>query len=128
MRRDFLTLTLLCLSGGAVADPAFDYLLHCGGCHLESGAGDPPLVPDLREHTARFASYPAGRAYIVQVPGSSQAPLSDAALAALLNWLIPRVSEGETFEPFTADEIGGYREETLLDPLARRAELLVEEP
>jgi hypothetical protein len=128
MRKPLLTLLLLGLGGGAAADPAFDYLLHCGGCHLENGAGDPPIVPDLREHTARFASYPAGRAYLVQVPGSSQAPLTDAALAELLNWLLPRVSGGQPFEPFTADEIGGYRSATLLDPLARRAELLAREP
>ncbi len=108
----------------AGADPAFDYLLHCGGCHLENGAGDPPRVPDLREHLDHFASFSEGRAYLVRVPGSAQAPLSDEALAAVLNWLLERLYEGRQYTRFSGVEVSAYRSQPLLDPLARRAELL----
>ena len=35
---------------------------------------------------------PAGRAYLVRVPGVAQAPLDDERLAALLNWVSRELS------------------------------------
>lgn len=94
-------LLLAFLAAPAAAKPRYDYLLHCGGCHLEHGAGDPP-----------------------EVPGASRAPLSDAGLAAVLNWILETFDEDAgDFRRFTAEEIAGYRGTTLLDPLRRREEL-----
>ncbi len=108
----------------AAADPEFDYLLHCGGCHLEDGAGDPPLVPDLRTSLGTLSNTTEGRAYMAQVPGSSQAPLNDSELAQVLNWMLSRYVTGHPVEPFSPEEIASYRGVTLMDPLKRRKQLL----
>lgn len=108
----------------AGADPRYDYVLHCGGCHLEDGAGDPPEVPDLRADLHEIMLLPGGRSYLARVPGSAQAPISDAALAAVLNWILADLDpQQRAFEPYTAEEIAGYRGQTLTDPLRFRAEL-----
>ena len=44
----------------------------------------------------RFLRTSRGREYLIRVPGSAQSPLSDAALAALLDWIVVR------FDPETA--------------------------
>jgi cytochrome c peroxidase len=113
------------LAQPAVADARFDYLLHCGGCHLENGSGSPPDVPDLRLDLDTILAIPGGRAYLASVPGAAQAPLSDAQLAAVLNWIVQvYYAELRDFPPFTAEEIAGYRGPSMLDPLRYRAELL----
>lgn len=129
MRHRGCMLVLLLATGlalpAAANNPRFDYLLHCGGCHIEDGSGNPPEVPDLREDMAYMIGFEAGRAYMVQVPGSSQAPLSDAALAGVLNWMMetyyPQL--GGDFERFTAEEVTGHRAKRLLDPKQARAAL-----
>lgn len=127
-RRLMVVLSLLLTAGLALsagANPRFDYLLHCGGCHIEDGSGNPPEVPDLREDLAYMIGFDAGRAYLVQVPGSSQAPLSDASLASVLNWMIdtyyPQL--GGDFERFSAEEVSRHRSVRLLDPKQARAAL-----
>jgi hypothetical protein len=123
---DHALVPLICLvlSGPALANPAFDYLLHCGGCHREDGAGAPPAVPDLRESVRTFARTPDGRAYMVRVPGASQAPIDDAGLAGVLNWMLVNIAGDRGARPFTPGEVSRYRSEPLLDPLtARRAVL-----
>ena len=122
-QRLFQACVFVAASSTAAADPEFDYLLHCGGCHLEDGAGDPPLVPDLRASLGTLSKTPEGRAYMAQVPGSAQAPLNDLELASVLNWMLERYVSG-TREPFSPAEIAGYRGVTLMDPVKRRAQLL----
>lgn len=119
---------LLAGSLAQASNPRFDYLLHCGGCHLEDGSGDPPEVPDLRKDPARMIDFEEGRAYMVQVPGSAQAPMSDAALAGVLNWMMDTYHpelKGE-YEPYTADEVASYRGTVLMDPKRERARILEE--
>ena len=120
-------LAVLLFGAGAAlesrADPEYDYLLHCAGCHLPDGAGAPPLVPDLRADLGQLAALPDGRAYLVRVPGSAQAPISDAALAALLTWMVERFT-GVPTAPFAADVVGRQRAAPLADPLRFRAALL----
>jgi mono/diheme cytochrome c family protein len=118
-------LAVAVLSGPAAADARFDYLLHCGGCHLENGSGSPPEVPDLRLDLDTLLTIPGGRAYLASVPGAAQAPLSDAQLAAVLNWIIEvYYADLRDFRPFSPEEIAGYRGPSMLDPLRYRAELL----
>ena len=120
-------LCLLLMMAGATdiaADPEFDYLLHCGGCHLEDGSGDPPIIPDMRKDLDYLSSIPAGRAYIAQVPGSSQAPLSNPALAEVLNWMFERFYPTRQLQLYSADEIASYRGTILMDPLKVRAALI----
>lgn len=123
-----LLLGLLLCSGSAAADAdadgQADYLLHCGGCHLENGAGDPPNVPSLRVNLDQFAAFNEGRAYLTQVPGAAQVPISDARLAVVLNWILTTYYPDQTFTPYSASEVARHRSTTLLDPLQARQRLL----
>lgn len=126
-RRSWLALPLLLAicSLPAAANPRFDYLLHCGGCHIEDGRGDPPEVPDLRADMAYMIGFDAGRAYLVQVPGSAQSPLSDDGLADVLNWMMETFYPelGGDFERFSPEEVTRHRSVRLLDPKQARAAL-----
>lgn len=97
-----------------------DYLLSCGGCHGLDGAGS-ARVPSLRG-VDRLLARPGGRDYVLRVPGVASAPLSDARLAALLDWIF--VSFGNhTTAHFTAAEVGAARATPFVDPKAARAAL-----
>ena len=52
----------------AHAGPRVDYMLHCMGCHLTTGEGDPPTVPSAAK-MALFLQVEGGRQYLVRVPG-----------------------------------------------------------
>ena len=97
------------------------------GCHLEDGSGAPGRVPSLVGQMGRFLRVPGGRAYLVQVPGAAQSTLDDAALAALLNWMLRTFSPAELgadFAPYAADEVARYRAVRPTDVSKLRAELL----
>ena len=108
-------------------DPPLDYVLHCQGCHQAGGVGLPGAVPQLKDSVARFASIPGGREYLSRVPGVAQSQLDDAAIAALLNWLLPYFDAAHLpagFQPFTADEVGPLRKKPLVGASVVRASLL----
>ena len=103
------------------------YLLYCGGCHLPDGTGAPPEVPTLHDVPGRIESMKGGRDYLVRVPGAAQAPMTDADLAVVLNYLLARFSSAtlaDDFKPYTAKEVASYRRDILSDPLKRRAEII----
>lgn len=105
--------------------PQVNYLLHCGGCHLPDGRGAPP-IPSLTDEVVQLSAIEAVRRYLVQVPGSSQAPVSDAELAEILNWVFTElrtVPLPADFVPLTAEEVAAARTDVLLDPLRERARL-----
>ena len=116
------------IAAPAVAEqrtPRVNYLLHCGGCHLPDGRGAPP-VPSITDEVVQLADIEAVRRYLVQVPGSSQAPVSDAELAEILNWVFTElrtVPLPAGFTPLTAEEVAAARASVLLDPLQERARL-----
>jgi mono/diheme cytochrome c family protein len=108
----------------AVSGPALDYALNCQGCHRADGTGTPGTVPALAGSVAKFVRVPGGREYLGRVPGVSQAPLDDAALAAVLNWMLDRFDHADLpadFRPYTADEVGRLRADPLTDVTTRRA-------
>jgi hypothetical protein len=108
----------------AAAGPRSDYLLHCGGCHLEDGSGNPPEVPDLRRDLDWLARSPEGRSYLTRVPGASQVPISDARLAAVFNWILATYSPDRgDLQAFSAEEVSRTRSLPLYDPLRLRHEL-----
>ena len=130
-RKSFLMLFFLILAplaGAQQADPpAFAYLLHCSGCHLEDGSGDPPIIPDLRYDLGKLLDSSEGRSYTIRVPGVTDAPIPAEEMAALMNWLVGYLYPERTdFEPFTAEEIVEGRENPLYDPLKFRIELMAE--
>ena len=51
-------------------NPRFSYLLHCSGCHIEDGSGDPLEVPDLRKNLDKLLQSATGRSYMLQCPES----------------------------------------------------------
>lgn len=109
------------------ASPHVLYMLHCQGCHLPDGTGSPGAAPSLRGEVARFLAVPGGREFLVQVPGSASAPIGDADLAAVLNWMVARFGPGElaaAAAPYTPEEVGRLRRAPLLDVAATRAVLI----
>ena len=103
-----------------------DYMLNCQGCHLPNGegAGD---VPRMKDFVGNFLKVPGGREFLVQVPGSANAPLDDRRLAELLNWMLDEISPDQlpaNFGPYTADEVAAFRTRPLRDVLQVRAQLI----
>lgn len=104
-----------------------DYMLQCQGCHLADGSGAPGKVPNLRGFLGNFLHVPGGREFMIQVPGAAHSPLDDARLAAVMNWILENFSREQLpadHKPFTAQEVGRLRADSLLDVNSRRAELL----
>jgi len=103
-----------------------NYMIHCQGCHLADGTGHEPDVPSLAR-LGRFAALDAGRSYLTQVPGASQAPVSDRELAAVLNWVLATFSPASLptgFFNYTESEVARYRHNRPLDIRASRRALL----
>jgi mono/diheme cytochrome c family protein len=118
----------LAAAPAAAGGPALHYQLHCQGCHLPDGSGSPGAVPSLAG-VGRFLSASRGREYLIRVPGSAQSPLSDAELAALLDWMVARFDPATAaagFERFGADEVARWRRPPLSEVEGLRAELLRE--
>lgn len=119
MARFPAALAALLLAGVAAADPRIDYLLQCAGCHRVDGTGLPPEVPSLVNTPGKLVATPAGREYLVRVPGAAQAPLSDAELAAVVNWVLREFNAAtlpEDFAPLSTREVAKARRKVLADP------------
>lgn len=107
-------------SPGPEAAPVWeDYALNCSACHGLDGAGVPGVTPTLHGLAALLAA-PGGRAYLGSVPGVAQAPLSDARLARVLNWVLERYSGALPDPPYTAAEIGELRKMPIRDTVSAR--------
>lgn len=106
-----------------------NYMLQCMGCHTPDGGGEPGRVPSVRETLNPLASTPAGRKFLIQVPGSAQSKLTDAELAAVLNWMVDNLTAAPAEHPpqrFTAEEVARYRHTPLVAVQAERQRLLAE--
>jgi cytochrome c553 len=114
------------LARPAAAGPEQDYVLYCMGCHGVNAQGVPGRIPPLAGALARFMRTSAGRNYVLRVPGAANSVLSDAQLAAVLNWLAERYRNPEDPrpEPFTVQEVAAVRRAPLADVKARRSEVV----
>jgi mono/diheme cytochrome c family protein len=122
-----LGLVMLAVGSARAGSPAVDYALNCQGCHLDDGAGTPGSVPPLVGSVGRFTRVPGGREFIVRVPGVATSALDDAALAAVLNWMLERFGKPDVpadFRPYDAPEVGALRQKPLTNVERVRAELL----
>lgn len=134
MKRTFaaiigITLLLGCLGVQAAGSYSAhtNYMLMCQGCHLADGTGTPQKVPALKDQVGRFLQVAGGREYLIQVPGTSQSPLTDQEVAAVLNWILEKFSSAELpadFQPYTTDEVAHFRYEPLANASEVRAGLL----
>jgi len=113
-------------AGSARASPQQDYMLYCMGCHGAQAQGVAGKVPPLAGALARFMRTSEGRNYVLRVPGAANAALSDAQLAAVLNWLAERyrVAQEAPATPFTAEEVSAVRHTPLADVQATRREVV----
>jgi hypothetical protein len=113
-------------SAEPISGPRLDYVLQCMGCHREDGRGAADRVPALAGEVGRFLGVAGGRAYLVRVPGVAHAPIDDAAVAALVNWMLRTFDParaGTDFTPYTAEEVTRLRRVPLLDAAAARRAL-----
>ena len=117
-----LLVLLMATAALGEAPPEQDYMLYCMGCHQRDGSGSYERVPPLRG-ADRFLDVPEGRAYLVRVPGVAHSALSDARLAALLNWVLSEFGTTE-FRPYTAEEVGPLREDPYINASAARKAVL----
>lgn len=90
-----------------------DYVLQCAGCHRVDGRGSNPHgIPDFRQSVGAFVHLPAGREYLIRVPGAAHSQLSNAELAAVLNWVLTEFSAAQLpadFAPYTEAEVAVAR-------------------
>ena len=120
-------MTSLGLFTPARANPQQDYVLYCMGCHGTQAEGVPGKVPPLAHALGRYMRTPEGRNYILRVPGAANSVLSDAQLAAVLNWLAQTFNGDEltaSVPLFTTAEVTGNRHSPLSSVLATRREVV----
>lgn len=119
--------TLAGTASRAEYTPPVNYMLHCMGCHLPDGSGGPPDVPDVRGQMGCLLAVDGGREYLVQVPGAAQAPITNAELAAVVNYMLETFSSHtlpDDYVPLTEQEVASWRQDWLPAVGAVRAELL----
>ena len=130
MTRVALALAALALATGparAIDGPALDYAVHCQGCHRADGSGTPGTIPPLAGSVGKFLHAQGGREFLVRVPGVSTSPLDDAALAAVLDWMLATFGGADVprgFASYTAAEVGRLRADPLVDVEGVRLRLL----
>jgi mono/diheme cytochrome c family protein len=118
---------LACIAATAAASPDEDYMLYCMGCHGAQAQGVPGKIPPLAHALGYYMRSAQGRDYVLRVPGAANSVLSDAQLAAVLNWLGAQFNATElsTDVPwFTAEEVTRVRHTPLADVLATRREVV----
>jgi cytochrome c553 len=125
---------LIALSGGAAAaergqleGAEQDYVLHCRGCHGADGAGVAHRIPAVRGSLAGFMRADDGREFVLRVPGGANSALSDAALAAVLNWMAVTFAGNELAGDtrwFTAAEATAARKRPLLAVRSTRHDIV----
>jgi hypothetical protein len=81
----------------------------------------------MRGKIGHYLRLPEGRAYLVQVPGTSQSSMNDRDTAPLLNWMVGTLSGKEVpaeFSPYTRDEVTRLRGHPLDDVSAARTQVI----
>ena len=82
----------------------------------------------MKDFLGNFLSVEGGREFLIRVPGVANAPLSDTAIAELLNWTLHTQSPDqipENFLPYSESDISQWRRKTLGDVAHERERLIV---
>jgi cytochrome c553 len=117
----------LALVGAANASPGQDYMLYCMGCHGAQAQGVAGRIPPLANALGRYMRSPVGRDYVLRVPGAANSVLSDAQLAAVLNWVALQFSGADLSADvawFSAEEVTRSRHTPLADVRGTRREVV----
>ncbi len=106
-----------------------NYLERCGGCHGVDGRAFSATVPDLKDKVGWFLCDPAGRDYVSRLPNIVFSQLTDAELAALMNYAVRDMGAASTpraAEPFSAAEMAQARRRpwSLTDLEGHRAQVV----
>jgi len=81
----------------------------------------------MRDEVGHFLKLADGRAYLSQVPGTLNTPLSDAETAQLLNWVMANIARSSTpadFQPYSTEDVRNYRATIPQDIPGMRVRLL----
>ena len=112
----FLIIGLLQASTTVLADDDVQnrlaWMLQCQGCHRADGTATGDEVPAIAGQVSRFLHVEGGREFLVRGPGVASAPLGDADLAALVNWMLAEFDPGhlpESFTPYQSAEVAALR-------------------
>lgn len=103
------------------------YMIHCQGCHLPQGDGAVNRVPNMKHYLGNFLKISGGREFLIQVPGSANAPMNDYDLAQLINWMLNSFSPkllADDWQPYTAEEVRQYRRDVLTEVVVNRQNLV----
>ncbi len=123
-------LTAIFAAPAGAYEARINYILKCQGCHTADGfSPQRGRIPPLIDVVGYFTILPEGRRYVANVPGVVNSSLSNADTATLLNWVVrkfARASMPDTFKPFDAAEIAGWREQRPDDPMRLRAKVEAE--
>lgn len=97
----------------AEREPHVNYILRCAGCHGVEAAGAPAAgIPPFPGLVGAFAGDEDGRTYLFHVPGVVGSSLTDAEIAAVMNYVMERWAADSlpaAFVPFTAEEVAARR-------------------
>lgn len=129
-----LLIATLPAAAAAIALPAIaedaasarvNYILHCSGCHGMQGLGTlEGGIPPFPDSIGHIVGSEIGRTYIMHVPGVITTDMSDAEIAAVMNYIIDEWSDGG--EHFTAEEVTRRRAEPVGDVVEFRREVVAE--
>ena len=89
-------------------------------------SGQPPDVPIFDKNLGPLVQSELGRAYLAKVPGAAQAPINDAELAAVINWMLSEYSAEaipDDFILYDAAEVARYQSTILTSPVELKASL-----
>jgi len=112
---------------GYCYEPRVNYELQCMGCHLADGTGESGRVPSVRSTLVPFSMIPEGREFVLRVPGVAQSALTDADIAAVLNWMARTLSDAPLpagFRDYDAGEVRALRGRPLAQVSKARQNLL----
>ena len=131
--KNVLFITALILPGGSQGQSLnaerahYNYMMFCQGCHSPDASGSEGHVPKIKDTIGHFLKIEDGREYLVRVPGSANAAITDKELTELLNWMILEFagdSLPENFRAYEISEVAALRTRPLNEVNNHRLELM----
>ncbi len=114
-------------AGAAELSAQTNFVLRCTGCHGMDGSGSEQAgIPDFRGYVGSFARSADGRRYLMHVPGVVSSSLTNAEIAAVMNYVMTTyagASRDPEAKPFTEAEVTQLRAEPVKDVVALRREV-----